>query len=407
MKILLVHDYYASSAPSGENAAFQAERDLLSAAGFDVAEFTCRNDGIAARGWMGCLAAAASAVWNPFALARLKRLARRMQPDIIHVHNTFPLLSPAVLYAADRRRTAVVVTLHNHRLFCPAGVPMRAAKPCSTCIERSTVLPAIAAGCYRNSSAATLPIAASVALHRALATWARKVDAFIALTERQRELMIRGGLPGERVFVKPNFAPPALPRIPWEERQAKVVAVGRLSPEKGFTVAVKAWRCLGPSAPELEIVGDGPERSVLAALAHADGIAARVRFRGGLPHAEAEHCVSRAKLAIVPSVCYEAFPLVIPEFYCHAVPVVASRAGSLAELVAHDDTGLLFEPGDARGLARAVAALWADQPRLRRLGENARARYEAAFSPETNVRTLVEIYRRAVSGVPGWSEGSR
>ncbi len=189
MKILLVHNFYGSSAPSGENTAYLAERELLKKYGHEVIEFTRHSDDIRNRAFWGTLIGAFSTPWNPFCMRSIRRLLERERPDIMHAHNTFPLLSPSVFRAARGLSTATVLTLHNYRIFCAAGIPMRNSITCIECIEKDSVVPAMLYGCYRNSRLASIPMAAMISLHKRLGTWKRDVDAFVALTEFQRKKM--------------------------------------------------------------------------------------------------------------------------------------------------------------------------------------------------------------------------
>lgn len=395
MKILLVHNFYGSSAPSGENTVYLAERDLLRAAGHEVIEFTRHSDEIRGRGGLGVLRGALSTPWNPFSLARLRETLQRERPQVMHVHNTFPLLSPAIFRAARGGGCATVLTLHNYRSFCASGIPERNGTPCTLCLDRKSVLPALRYGCYRNSRAATLPMAAMIALHRRLGTWQRDLDAFIALTSFQRELMVQAGLPARQVEVKPHFyADPPAP-VPWSEREPKVVYIGRLGEYKGVHVLVEAWKRWGEGAPLLEIIGDGPERGRLEAQAAGEG-GARIRFLGHLGFAETQGRLARASLLILPSLCFEGFPMVIREAFALGVPVAGSRLGSIPCIVEEGVTGVLFQPGAPQDLVAKVQPLWGDREALRRQGDAARRCFEREYTAEKNELRLMEIYRKAL-----------
>ncbi len=263
MKILLAHNFYGSASPSGENTVFHAEGDLLRQMGHEVLEFTRHSDTILGKGAAGTLEGALSTPWNPFSAQELKRVLRRERPDILHVHNFFPLLSPSIFYATSGSETATVMTLHNYRLFCAAGIPMRQGRPCTLCLERKSVLPALRFGCYRDSRSATTPMAAMIELHRILGTWKQHVDAFISLSGFQKDLMSGAGLPRNKMYVKPQFYPNPPGAMPWNQRADRVIFVGRLGEEKGVHCIIEAWRVWGKDAPPLEIIGDGPLRRTL------------------------------------------------------------------------------------------------------------------------------------------------
>jgi len=395
MRVLLVHNHYGSSAPSGENAAFELEQALLERAGHQVGTFTRHSDDLRRRGWLGTLRGAAATPWNPWAAGAIRRAVEEFRPDVVHAHNTFPLLSPSV-FPAVGSRAARVLTLHNYRLFCPAALPFRDGRPCTECIERRSVLPALRHGCYRGSRVATAPLAAGVALARALGLWRRHVDAFVALTGFQRDLVVAAGLPAERVFVKPNCYPGRPAVLPWAGRRPCVVYVGRLSEEKGVRHLLDAWSAWGAEAPELRLVGDGPLRGELEARARAAGLA-RAVFLGHLPPAEAEAEIARARLLVLPSVWFEGFPMVLREAFAFGTPAAVSDLGALPGLVGHGEAGLVFRPGDAESLRQQVSAAWAEPAGLEARGAAARRAFEAHYAEPGNAAALQEIYRRAVA----------
>jgi glycosyltransferase involved in cell wall biosynthesis len=390
----MAHDHYGSEAPSGENAVFEAERRLLQDRGHEVISFERRSDEIRARGLLGLAEGALSTPWNPFAARRLRALLERERPDVLHVHNPFPLLSPAIFHAARGLPVATVWTLHNYRPFCAAATLMRDGVPCTACIDRRSPLPGLVHGCYRGSRAATLPLAAMIDLLGRAGTLQREVDAFVVLTGFQRDMVIRAGLPAARVHVKPNFHPSPPPVRPWREREPRVLFAGRLGPEKGVRVLLDAWS-LWPGAPLLEIAGDGPERGALEARAREHGVGDRVRFLGQIPPAEVERRMGGARVLAVPSLCFEGFPLVVRDAFAAGVPVVASRLGALEQIVEDGSTGLLFSPGDAADLRRRLAEAWADPVRLETLGAAARVAFEGRYTADRSHETLLAVYGAA------------
>ncbi|WP_460027916.1 glycosyltransferase family 4 protein [Methyloparacoccus murrellii] len=396
MKILLVHNHYGSSAPSGENQVFEAEEALLRSRGHEVLEFTRHSDEIRGQGAFGTLKGALATPWNPFAMAALRRVVDELRPDVVHVHNTFPLLSPGIFHAIGRR-TARVLTLHNYRLFCPAAIPLRAGRVCTDCLDRRSVWPALRHGCYRNSRAATLPLAASVALHRQLGTWTRQVEAFIALTDFQRDRLVAAGLPAERVSIKPQFYDDPPTPVPWDHRESRVVFVGRLGEEKGVRHLIEAWLAWGRDAPRLELIGQGPERGIWEDRVRAAGLSARVVFTGQLPFAEVQQRIARSRLLVLPSVWFEGFPMVIREAFALGVPVAASNLGSMASLVRSGHNGVLFEPGHAPDLLRVVRDAWQAPSLLPRLGAQARADFDTRYTAEANHAMLMTIYENAIA----------
>ena len=399
MKILLVHNFYGSEAPSGENQVFEAEKNLLLEYGHEVEEFTRHSDEIRSTGWIGLITGALSTPFNPFSVKLIREKIKTFKPAILHVHNTFPLISPSIFYGVGGD-AAVVLTLHNYRLFCPAAIPMRDGKICTECLDRQSVLPALNSGCYRGSRFATIPLATNVALHRWLGTWNNNVDAFITLTEFQRRRVVEAGLSAGRTFVKPNFYPGSPKVVPWSNRRPRVVFVGRLTAEKGVEALVRAWLNWGESAPELCIAGDGPLRTKLAQLAAKD-LSVPIRFLGQLESTVAHAEISQARLLVLPSECFEGFPMVVREAFAFGTPVAVADIGPLASLVQDRQNGILFQSANPDSLLRVIKRAWGEPGLLEALGGGARLEFEAKYTSETNYKMLMDIYREAISMFKG------
>ncbi len=345
---------------------------------------------------IGTFQGAFSTPWNPFSEKKILSVLHHERPDIMHVHNFFPLLSPAIFYAAKGFGTATVMTLHNYRLFCAAGIPMRNGRPCTLCLDSKSVASALRYGCYRGSRLATVPMALMIMLHRSMHTWWHHVDFFVALSDFQKCLMAEAGLPNEAIRVKPQFYPDPPDAQPWEGREKKVIFIGRLSEEKGVEVLLEAWRAWGSNAPLLEVVGDGPLRMKLSQTASGIGLAHRIAFVGQLPFDETQQHLSSARLLVIPSLCFEGFPMVVREAFALGVPVVASRLGPLPDIVEEGVAGALFEAGNAQDLLRTLRSLWTDQDRLAKLAAGARETFEKKYTADINYRMLIDIYRTAI-----------
>ena len=390
MKILLLHNFYRSNSPSGENQVFAMEQALLQSRGHDVRLFTRQSDELVSQGALGKIKGAASVPWNPFSARALQRVVQEFQPDVIHAHNTFPLLSPAVFPAA--RGTARVLTLHNYRLFCAAAIPMRDGQICTECLDQKSVRPALRHNCYRGSRLATVPLAANIALHRFRGTWERDVEAFIALSEFQRDRFIEAGLADDRVQVKPNFYPGNPATIPWSDRADRVVFAGRLSAEKGVKTLLQTWALWGEQAPPLRIVGDGELRLELEDLARG----LPVEFIGQVGPEEAQAEIGQARLVVLPSEWFEGFPMVLREAFALGTPSAVSNIGPLPGLVQNPESGCIFEPSDPESLLNAVRAAWEDPERLERWSRGARAAFEAKYTEDANYEMLMAIYEQAI-----------
>lgn len=391
MKILLTHNFYSSASPSGENQVLEAERQLLLNNGHELQEFSRHSDEIRTKGTIGIIQGAIATPWNPWMSKAIQKKVMEFLPDVVHTHNTFPLLSPSIFHAIGKR-AARVLTLHNYRLFCPAAIPMRNSNVCTKCLDQNSSIPSLIHGCYRGSRAATVPLAVSVGLHRALGTWTHQVDAFITLSEFQRELMILAGLPREKVHVKPNFYPGNPAVVAWPKREPYVVFAGRLGAEKGVISLLRAWQSWGPTAPELRLVGDGELRSELESM--AAGLP--VRFLGQVSAEEAQTQIANATLQILPSEWFEGFPMVVREAFAFGTPAAVSNIGPLPSIVEHGKSGVVFQPANPESLFQEVRTAWETPGLLERLGQGARAEFECKYTEEANYDSLMDIYQKAI-----------
>lgn len=398
-KVLFVHNFYGSAAPSGENQVFEAEMALLRSRGHEVAEFTRYSDEIRAQGAFGAIRGAAATPWNPWMARLLKREMDCFNPDVVHVHNTFPLISPSI-FSAIGRQAARVLTLHNYRLFCPAAIPMREGRVCIDCLDRRSAWPALRHGCYRGSRLATLPLVFGAELHRALGTWSRHVDGFIALSDFQRSLMAASGLPDAKIHVKPNFYPGLPAIVPWPDRAPYAIFAGRLSREKGVETLLHAWRLWGAAAPELRLAGDGELRPILERM--AEGLS--VRFLGQISSAEAQAQIAAARLLVLPSEWFEGFPMVVREAFAFGTPAAVSDLGPLPTIVQHGVSGVVFLAANPESLLSEVRAAWSTPGLLEHFGQGARAEFETKYTEEANYAMLMDIYRQAISVSRGVGE---
>jgi glycosyltransferase involved in cell wall biosynthesis len=396
MRIILAHNYYGSSAPSGENVVFEAEAQLLRQRGHTVTELTRHSDEIRCKGAWGVMLGALSTPWNPFSKLTAERLIRQKAPDVFHVHNSFPLLSPSVFYAAKKSGTAMVLTLHNTRVYCASPSKLRDGGPCTECVDSRSVWPALHHRCYRDNLAATIPMAAMIWLHRRLRTWETQIDAFIALTEFQKDLLCGAGLPRERVFLKPNFYADPPDPLPWSDREAKVLFIGRFQKEKGVHILIEAWRLWGAEAPHLELIGDGPERAKIEDSVAGTSLGDKISFRGQIPFREVQASLGKARMLILPSITFEGFPMVIREAFALGVPVASSRLGAMPYLIDEGITGTLFKSGDPIDLLDKVKNAWMKPEKLSEWGAAARREFERKFTADTNYQCLMQIYENAI-----------
>jgi glycosyltransferase involved in cell wall biosynthesis len=372
MRILVLHSRYASGASSGENRVVEDEVELLRGAGHDVHLWAPMPDDNTPGSRFGL---ALSAVWSRAAVAQVRRLAAEFRPDVVHVHNLFPMLSPAVLRST---RAPVVVTLHNYRLLCLPAVFLRDGRACEDCLGKFPWR-GVVHRCYRESAAGSAALAASLGVHRRAGTFAH-VAMFLAVSEFVCRKHLEAGFDPARIRVKPNFGA-AQPRRqgPGED----FLFLGRLSEEKGLDRLVALWRDV---PARLVVVGDGPERARLEAMAPET-----VEFRGSVPSDEVPAYLTRARALVLPSICYEGAPRTVVEAYAAGVPVVANRYGALPSVVSDGVSGLLVEPESADGWRAALVSVL-DDSTSQRLGEGAYAAWRTGYSPEQGIADLEAAY---------------
>jgi glycosyltransferase involved in cell wall biosynthesis len=387
MRVLQLHTRYRQ--PGGEDAVVRAEAELLGRSGHEVIQHHVQNPPGAA-GAMGLLLLAP---WNPIQARLVQGLAKQVRPDVAHIHNTWYAQSPAVVWALHRSGIPTVMTLHNYRLLCANGQLFRDGVPCEDCVGASP-WHGVQHGCYRDSGVLSVPAAGTIALHDRLRTWNRAVDRFLVLSEFAREQLIRGGLPPERIEVKPNFVPDPGPRSCSAASSRTVLYVGRLSAEKGVELLVEAWRRLGDEPLELVIVGDGPLRERLERRP-----VPRLRFMGRLPEEEVRRQMLAARALVLPSVWYEGQPMTALEALAAGLPVLGSDIGGVSELLAPLGQEWLAAPGEVSSWVAGLRAL-AHQERVETASARARELYERSFSTATAARALEGAYERARSRWP-------
>ncbi len=383
MKIALIHNYYRLS--GGEDQVFADEAALLESHGHQVVRLSVHNNSTAR---MGHLTLAGKTIWNHSAAADLHRWVQTHRPDIVHFHNTFPLLSPAVYSAASAAGAAVVQTLHNYRLICPNALLFRDGHVCEDCLHKMIPWPAAVHRCYRGSSAASAAVAAMIALHRAGGTYLNDVDAYVSLTQFARDKFIAAGFPAQRLWVKPNF----IFSDPGPGRGgAGALFVGRLEREKGVLTLLETWQKLATPI-ELKIVGDG---ALAESVRQAAGRDRRIQWLGKRPGPEVAALMGAADALIFPSLWYEGMPKTILESLSRATPVIASRLGSMIEMIADGKTGAHFTAGDSDDLAGTVTRIFADTSGLAKMRHAARLEFGAKYMADRNYDLLMQIYAAA------------
>jgi glycosyltransferase involved in cell wall biosynthesis len=389
LKVLQVHARYREE--GGEDAVVCGERELLEAAGHDVVTHLVRNpSGAAAAG-----ASLAMSPWNVLAAREVRDLAGRLRPDVAHVHNTWYALSPSVIAALAGAAIPVVMTLHNYRLLCVNAQLFRDGAACEDCVG-SHPWHGVRHRCYRGSVLASTAAATTVALNRRRRTWERYIAVFLATTEFAKERFVAGGLPGDRIQVKPHSIPDPGRRTVLPSASRTILYVGRLSREKGLSVLVDAFAGLVDTDLELLVIGDGPDRTALQRQAGP-----RVRFAGRLEPPEVRDEMRRARALAFPSLSFETFGMSVAEAMAAGLPVIASDLGGTAEIVG-DRAARLVAPGDVAAWTAALRGL-ADAAFVDEAGKAGRQRWEQRFSPAAVLPMLEAAYHQAMSSSDGAS----
>lgn len=384
MTVLQVHNFYQE--PGGEDRVYEAESELLTRYGHNVARYTVHNDAVRS---MSRLNLGIRTTWNQNTYTEIRSVLRKRKPDIVHAHNTFPLISPALHYAAAAEQIPLVQTLHNYRLICPGATLYRKGRVCEECLHSRTLWPAIRHACYRNSRPATTAVISMLLTHRMAGTWTNRVQHYIALTEFSKQKFVESGIPANVVSVKPNF----LLRDPGAGSGDGGYAIfaGRLSEEKGLQTLLRAWQNL-PEIP-LKIAGDGPMRPFVEE--HA-GKLPNVDYLGNRSRQEILDLLKHAQFLVLPSEWYEGLPLIIIEALACGTPVVASALGSMTELIQNGVNGRFFQAGNSDSLVNCIRSMPAAAQDMRK---SARASYERDYTPERNYELLMNIYGNASSTV--------
>ena len=403
MRVLVVHNRYRSSAPSGENRVVDNEREALTDRGHEVIRFERDSDAIENWSVAKKTTLPGRVIWSQEAYRDLRATLARTKPDVVHMHNTFPLLSPAVLYACRTQNTPVAITLHNYRLMCAGGTFFRsraAGEPATVCRDCVTgpAIQAVAHGCYKNSRLATATVVLANTAHRQ--AWRTMVSAYMFISAAQRDLLAGLDLTQERVFVRHNLIPARhLQASPTRTQPAStVIYAGRLDEAKGVRLLMAGWDHYLTTNPNpgltLTIAGAGtlgPEITTWAATRPT------VHLAGHADPARCAELMSSARAVILPSAWAEPFGLVAIEAMALGVPPVAANHGAFTELITPGVDGTLFDPGNPQALATAITDIQNNPRRYHTYGEQARDTYTKKFDPDRNIDQLLEIYRFAIT----------
>lgn len=396
LHILQVHNYYRIA--GGEDQVVRNEGRLLERHGHKVFLYSRRNEEISRMNPLQKLCLPFTTVFSLKTFREVKRLIKRKKIDIVHVHNTLPLVSPAVFYAAFACRVPVVMTVHNFRLLCPGADFYRDGKVCEECVQKG-LFRGVKYGCYRQSRAQTLICALSMWIHRRLGTY-QKIH-YICLTDFNKEklLSMKQMKPGQ-VFVKPNYMTYGGEIVPADRRENYFLYAGRLEEEKGVKVLLEAFRILQEQQASGEkeearliVCGEGSLKEWCLHYASKHKLT-NVSVKGGMPNEIIRKLMSRAKGVVVPSLWYEGFPMVMAEAFSVRTPVIGSDLGNVGDLIREKVNGVKFQAGDAKSLAAVIADFDPEEIHFETADQTMKE-----WNEEENYRKLMRIYERCMSDV--------
>jgi glycosyltransferase involved in cell wall biosynthesis len=381
LNILVIHNIYRET--GGEDTVVKQEIDLLRQRGHDVRAAFFDNSDI--RNTSDRIRVALQVGRNSASAARLKAMISTSRPDVVHVHNFFPLVSPGALDVIAREGIPIVQTLHNFRTICAGGILMRDGQPCESCVGRNR-WPAVRWRCYRGSAVGSAATAYMGHVFRRILDRHRALITVVTFTQFAKSRFLADGFAEDQIVVRPNFAPDIGPGL--ATRDGRLVYVGRLSTEKGADVVVRA---AAKVRGEVEIVGDGPETDHLRSIAPPN-----VTFAGRIAREEVASRLRSASAVLVPSRCYEGFPMIVAEAMACSTPVIASRIGALAEIVEDRKTGRLIATDDIDGWTHAMNEAVDAPDQLAQWGQSARQAYTSRYGEEHGYDGLIHIYQRAI-----------
>ena len=351
-KILLVHNYY--KIPGGEDSVVFNEKKLLEEHGHEVILYTRSNSEIYKFGICKKFALLFTSVFNRKTYRDIKKIIRKEKIDIVHVHNTLSLISPSVFYAARECGVPVVQTIHNFRMICPGATLYRNGNVCEECLEKGLHC-AIRHKCYRNSSLQTRVSVSILKRHRRKGIF--KNIHFICLTEfNKNKLLTDQDLCANQIFVKPNFVQHTGNVLPFSQRENRIIFVGRLELLKGIDCLFKAWHQMGEKAPTLQVCGTGQLEEWCRNYIHENHIE-NIEMMGFVDNKTTKELIGKSKALILPTRCYEGFPMTIAEAFSVGTPVLGTEFGNTGNLIEEGVTGWKFDPANCDSIANAVESI--------------------------------------------------
>lgn len=390
MNILQIHNRYKT--PGGEWTVLNQEYNLL-CKNHKVDQFIIKNSDHLNSIWERM-----SLIFKTHYNSRSKKLIAeklvQFPYDIMHVHNFFPLLTPSIFEAAREAAIPSVLSLHNYRLIHPNGLMYHRGKIDQRSV-RGSAYDCVWDGVYRDSKLQTAVAAHMIEYHRKVKTWHKFPTLFIALSEFSKNKFVEGGLPADKIMIKPNFLTDPLTEYEdlkiENEKSDYFIFVGRISNEKGIEDLINSWIETNPPT-KLLIAGDGPLKQKL--MNRTKGTPS-IEWLGQLSKKDVLKKLSKAKALIFPTKCFEGMPLILLEAMSMGCAVISSSIGNPKNMIDHGKNGLLYKPGDMSELIHSVQIIIENPEKASQLAENARDRYLKMYTPERNYDILLKIYTEA------------
>lgn len=392
MNILQVHNYYQLK--GGEDAVLDNEKSMLESKGHTVKRYTVKNSGITSV--VDKLNVLCLMRESKKHAAKLQSILKIYRPDIVHIHNVYPLLTPAIFSSVKKLNIPVIQTLHNFRMICVNGLFYQKGKVCKKCLTGSR-LSAITGKCYQNSHVASIAMADSLSYHNRINTWNKDVDGYIVLTNFAKNILTKYGIDKSKLFLKPNYLPDEGDGfIEQSSSTFKVpkkfaMFVGRLSEEKGIKWLVKSWKDIDYP---LVVAGDGPLMNQLKEEENKNVI-----FVGMLGKLQLRKLYKTSSMLIMSSEWYEGFPMVILEAYMNAVPVLVPNIGGLPDIVQDSISGYVYELNNAEQFRLKVKTIFDNNKLQATLAKNAKNIFMKNYTEDVNYKQLMNIYKTIINRV--------
>lgn len=390
MNIIQIHNDYKIF--GGETKVVKNEKRLLVEKGHKVLQFLDSNKRIDDFNALDKIKFIKNVFYSKESYNNLHNIIIKFKPDVIHIHNVFPLISPSVYYCAKDDNVPVVQTIHNFRFLCPNGLFLRNGQVCELC-KNGNYTPAVRYGCYKNSYFFSGLYAAIIKYHRMHNTFYDKIDTLVALSEFSKRKLIEGGFDHRKIVVKPNFLLQSGIENNFNRKLDYFIFIGRLSKEKGIYNLVEAVRNF--TKQKLKIIGNGEELEIIKNVINTNKLN-NIELLGFIDGPRKYKLLTEAKALIFPSIWYENFPMTILEAYSMGTPVIASNIGSLPEIVQDKKTGLLFNSGDPEDLANKIEWAWNHPREMADMGKKALKEFELKYTAEKNYQMLMDIYLKAI-----------